>query len=239
MPLILYSLCKQKPDHIPTGAWGESITFREVAHFYVGFSEIDSLKKVEGINHLSSHPIQQHPAILFQDISTKLHKQVDSLPIRFGTIAEDWNQLKDVIVHNRVKLWSQMNQFGHCIEHSLLFGIAKEDKKEKKEEKWKQLDSPGISYLKDKYENRKTSLKDDFLSQKIITTLSDCYFSTMLESKTEVTPTHIKVHILSHKDWFPNTVSLSDLQNALPVTNIHYIGCFPPFHFIHTTLSKV
>lgn len=237
MPLFLYSIANVECKNLPNGVWGEKIVCEEVDHLYAVFSKIKAININQELSKFSLDAGKKHPAFIFQQIVSEIHSEADTIPIRFGTIIKDKVDLQYLLRQNRFELRKQLNQFGQCIEHTLVF---KKEEREKRTENtgWQKLKSPGASYLSDKYKKYKGMIKNESFSKLITTLVSDLFFKNLLDIKVVCSADYVKVHVLSHKSWTPDQKSLIQLRDKLALSSFFYLGQFPPSHFISFSLHN-
>ncbi len=144
--------------------------------------------------------------------------------------------LTSLINKNTNQIFQALNQFEFTTENSFMI-ITRSKKASEIPDGLMKSDSPGISYLRDKYKKHGIQNLNSQLGEEINTVITNVFRENLIDLITETTGEGVKIHVLSRKSWTPSTDQISELQKLLNPHSVSYLGDFPPYHFIKLNLT--
>ncbi|MEL6557633.1 MAG: GvpL/GvpF family gas vesicle protein [Bacteroidota bacterium] len=237
MKLLLYCFSRQG-ESTPRSILGidgkpvKSITKNGIQCFYSTADRYPTPEEIIG----NSATIDENVAIKYHRVIIGFHKALPILPFRYGSIISSEEALISLIDQNINQIFQALNQFEFTSENSFLVTAKKALEPETPKGLLKS-DSPGVSYLRDKYKKLGTQQPNDHKIQEIKSIFSNLLRENMIDIKAESQSEGIKIHLLNRKKWSPSALEIEGISQRLENYQVKYLGDFPPYHFIKLNLT--
>lgn len=180
--------------------------------------------------------IEENVAIKYHRVIISFHKALPILPFRYGSFISSEEALSSLIDQNTNQIFQALNQFEFTSENSFLV-TAKNVAEPQTPKGLLKSDSPGVSYLRDKYKKLGVQQPNEYKTREIESVFGSLLRENVIDIKVESQSEGIKIHLLNRKKWSPSAVEIEKIAQQLEGYHIRYLGDFPPYHFIKLNLT--
>lgn len=239
MALLLYCFSKKSNTEIlVSGLDNQLLKFHTLDGISCAYEEYSEKELKMRLESDDQSDLQEHPAIIFQRVNQSIHKIDSTIPLRLPTVVKNLEALETLIQKNASVIHQELNRVGELAEHTFHFIPKGDIVSEKEPEVLSKAQSPGIQYLKIKYQRHHKEIGLESKLDQVKKLLQSAFKEHIVEMNSNIKLDSININLLAAKQWLITKDDIENLRVSIPNFEIYVFGTLPPFHFVKLKLMS-
>lgn len=230
--VVLYSLAKEPVNLRKKGLNQQPVRWKKEKCWFIFFSQLGNEPALDGNSGTIDQDLATHPALLFQNVASAIHRSTTSVALKFPTVVPSEQHLLSFTQCCDAQWHAAYRSLGHCVEQSIVFSYKKQPAGMPRS--LASLRSSGATYLKAKHSAFTAQADVEKYFQDIQARMKGYSSAYVLDFRLKKEQTTIRLHLLFAKKTTPERRAeiVAHLSSAyLQDFHVRSTDCFPPFHF--------